>query len=78
MYVALYGPKGSVIFDHPCNADYGWLTVIFAGSVAAHILFIRALPHGAFAIRHQVVHSGRATFGTRIRASSYWGEPTGW
>ena len=22
MHLALYGPEGSVIFDHPCNADY--------------------------------------------------------
>jgi hypothetical protein len=22
VYVALYGPKGSVIFDHPYNAEY--------------------------------------------------------
>ncbi len=24
MYLALYGPEGSVIFDHPYNAEYGF------------------------------------------------------
>jgi len=25
MYLALYGPEGLVIFDHPYNADYSLL-----------------------------------------------------
>jgi hypothetical protein len=27
VYVALYGPKGLVIFDHPYNAEYLRLTL---------------------------------------------------
>jgi hypothetical protein len=30
-YLALYGPKGSVISDHPYNADSGWSAIASIG-----------------------------------------------
>ena len=38
MYQPLYGPQGSVIFDHPYNAEYGVWRLLGAGIVSgAHI-----------------------------------------
>jgi len=36
VYVALYGPKGSVIFDHPYNADSERLRTEAATDMRAH------------------------------------------